>query len=72
MFEITTPRPLWVNRVVWGVDAERLCGLQVENELKSDGRLSPAPRLLDEGEDVGDALVGIRGGNMVGVATHDH
>jgi hypothetical protein len=27
-------------------------------------------RLLDEGEDVGDALVGIRGSDMVGVAPH--
>jgi hypothetical protein len=31
-------------------------------------RLSPMSRLLDEGEDVGDALVGIRGSNMVGIA----
>ena len=35
-------------------------------------RLSFVSRLLDEDEDVGDALVGIHGGNMVGIAPQDH
>ena len=36
------------------------------------GPLSPAFRLFDEGEDVGDALVGIRCGNVIGVAAQNH
>jgi hypothetical protein len=35
-------------------------------------RLTAVSRLLDEGEDVGDALVGIDGGNMVGIAPQNH
>src|SRR5580704_14250852 len=38
--------------------------------LRSE-RLSFVSRLLDEGEDVGDALVGTHGGNMVGIAPQD-
>src|SRR5215471_15769195 len=34
--------------------------------------LSSVSRLLDKGEDVGDALLGIRGGDVIAVAPQNH
>ena len=50
----------------------RLKNSAVPKSFPICANLSFLSRLLDEGEDVGDALVGIYGGDVVGVAAQNH